>query len=244
MTSNLIVKADSKVIVDIESKFEGNLVSRKRKKSKVYDNMIMSSKIEKIPQKRNKKNNNMETKKNKINYKRELKEQISNFFLDKDSSRDSSDLDLVKKDDPKTEKQNSETKEYWNLIKDISSYSGNLKFNENTFPIISKKRPQDFLIKHDPYELFCLFFTDELFEHFKVASNKFRINRKNSKNYSVCSYAIRHQYDKEMTVKEIKVYLAIKLFVCINNQSSIVGKIFIFELLKIIGVKKILKVVS
>ena len=84
----------------------------------------------------------------------------------------------------------------------------------------------------DPYELFQLYFTDELFQHFYESTryNADKISQKTkTKRFTVLSQLTQKKSFEKLpiTKSEIKVYLGILLFMSLNKVGSYVGNQFI-----------------
>ena len=95
-----------------------------------------------------------------------------------------------------------------------------MHISDQTFPLLNQ-RPQDNLIENNPFELFQLFFTDELFQHFVDSSNRF-INENIEQKSSFLDCKIQPRYDvkqKNITLNEMKLYIGIILFFGICSKS-------------------------
>ena len=116
----------------------------------------------------------------------------------------------------------------WNLIPD-NSYRDYLEINDETFPLPTNL-PQYAFKDLDPMEIFQLFFTDELLQHFVDASN-FQISRfkKNCQSFwngrciSINNFELSQSF---ISLNEIKIFLGIRLLFGVNTKPCFLGNIF------------------
>ena len=125
------------------------------------------------------------------------------------------------------EKEKEDKKNYkWTLISDEEKYDNYLKLDDINFPMPTFV--QEDRSELDPWEIFQLFFTEDLFQHF-FDSTKYHVEKKNLKTQTRCYKTLieKKTYNKLPIRKtEIKVYLGILLAMALNKTGSYVGIIF------------------
>jgi len=116
-------------------------------------------------------------------------------------------------------------KSNWIEIENHKTYDNYLHLDEIKFP--PKTLPQDELINLDPYELFQLFFTDELFLMLMENSNKNLESFKYNSTLYMCEKWCSSHHPSKMkpiTLEEIKVFIGTRLLFCLNKYKNYQGK--------------------
>jgi len=190
----------------------------------------------------------MKKKSNKYKHKRRIDEQQSTSditgepddYIPTDNDEDEEDCfpSITESDNgdenegdnkEKKTKKNKEAEDprlKWTLIEDEGKYDNHLKLDDEHWPL--HRFVQEDYGEYNPYELFQLFFTNDLFQHF-YESTKYHAEKKNhktkSKRYEVLVQ--KKSYCKLPIKKnEIKVYLGILLFMSLNKLGNYTGIYF------------------
>jgi len=144
-----------------------------------------------------------------------------NDIVERDESDHSNDQEINPEKKLELQKQSNlralslEKNENWNLIDENTDYNG--YFKADRFPMASHLPQQD-LNDHNPYQLFQLFYTEELFQHIADASNH---NKTKLKVNTALNTMVRKMRDstRPFTSNEFKVFMGICLMMNLNRNS-------------------------
>jgi len=158
-----------------------------------------------------------------------------NTSMNLKAKKQDNDIDInsgYEKLDKITNKKDKNPK-IWELITNYSNYNNYLKCDDEHFPLPSA--PQDNFEGLDPYQMFKLYFTEELFEHIFNSTNYHRthFNKTNyCRLYNITKKEMKRETprNKEIEFEEIKVFLGILLFMAFSRHSNYLSK---FDFLKV-----------
>ena len=116
----------------------------------------------------------------------------------------------------------------WKVVpeKSFPEFQNYLNINDETFPL-PKDLPQYKYQDCNPYEIFQLFFTDQLLQLFVDSTNNFINNYRKNRDIFInisAPDATNLDFKQDLiTLKEIKVYLGIRMLFCINRKHTFLG---------------------
>jgi len=102
----------------------------------------------------------------------------------------------------------------WNLlpVTDHENFTSYLKLDDEHYPL-PQNRPQEKFKKYNPYELFNAYFTDELIQHLVDATNEYMEGFRKKSQYNLNREPRDKKYYDNVTLNEMKVFIAIKVYV-------------------------------
>jgi len=136
-------------------------------------------------------------------------------------------IDSQGKKDFKNSKENNESKNIeelinWEQVTDLKNYNEYLKFDDEHFPLASF-RPQDKYVEYEPYDIFNLFFTDELINNIVDSSNENIKSIRDSLNFTISKKCRKDLHYCFLNANEFRVFLGIKIHFNFRNNSRVDG---------------------
>ena len=111
----------------------------------------------------------------------------------------------------------------WELVTDLKSYNQELKLDDENCKM-PKIKIQDSYANYEPWEIFRLFFTDELIDHITQCTNEhMEKQRKNVRMLMIRKD--RTKVYENFVSEEFKVYIGMKLYFSFMNNNNVMGKI-------------------
>ena len=221
---------------NIENEIDSVNDSDKNKKIKTRNRLKYSDQNKKGIKTKLKSSNNKANKQNKAN-KANKTNKIKQIDLDSDDNSVDNERTDNESDNCYGKDNNNNTTNIiynskfkkWALINEKDNYNDYLKLNNANQP---KILPQEKLTTLTPFELFKLYFTDELFKQiFESTNHNLNYIKKNNK---ILNSVWRRQ--KDITLNEIKLLVGVQLFLAINHNAEALRN-YLYIKLKIIGLK-------
>jgi len=151
-------------------------------------------------------------------------EQFVDLLSQKSMSDNHSDVGSISNFDFQNNETNSAENLIWDQIRNLDEYNQHLKLDEDTFPM-PKIKPQDNYLEWDPYDIFSLFFTDEIINHVVDSTNVYL--RKLRTSFRFLTMKIDRVKDyADLTPNDFRVFLGMKIFFNFSNNTKCRGIIY------------------
>jgi len=110
----------------------------------------------------------------------------------------------------------------WELVSDIIKYNDELKLDDENCPQ-PKIKVQDKYAEYEPCEIFNLFFTEELINHVLYSTNEYLAKERKTLRFVTIRKNRTKDYD-DLTLKEFRVFIGMKIFFNFYNNNKCRGK--------------------
>jgi len=112
----------------------------------------------------------------------------------------------------------------WEPLVDLDKYNLELNLDDETCPLPEEK-VQDKYADYEAYDIFKLYFTDELLNHVVDSTNEYLQKERSTLRFVTIRKEGKENY-ADLTVNEFKVFLGMKIYFNFFNNNRCQGNIF------------------